>query len=87
LVARLAGMAPRSETSQSEFSRTLPAAREYNAFGELIPGSSSGSWPGRFGYQGQGWLEAKSGDGDQRFLLSRSRAYDFAPERRPQRYP
>jgi RHS repeat-associated protein len=55
---------------------TIVASREYDAFGRIIPNSSVGTWPGRFGYQGQSWLEIFSGDGSQRLLLSPTRLYD-----------
>ena len=32
---------------------TILASREYDAFGTIIPNSAVGTWPGRFGYQGQ----------------------------------
>jgi RHS repeat-associated protein len=57
---------------------TVLASREYDAFGNLIPNSSSGTWPGRFGYQGQTWLELTSSDATQRLLLSPTRIYDPA---------
>ena len=55
---------------------TVFASREYDAFGNLIPNSSSGTWPGRFGFQGQSWQEIFSANGNQRFLLSPMRLYD-----------
>lgn len=55
---------------------TVQAAREYDSFGNLIPNSASGTWLGRFGYQGQSWLEILSGDGTQRLFLSPTRIYD-----------
>ena len=55
---------------------TVFAAREYDAFGNLIPNSSSGTWPGRFGFQGQSWQEIFSANGGQKFLLSPTRIYD-----------
>src|SRR5262245_54987967 len=36
---------------------TVFASREYDAFGNIIPNSSTGTWPGVFGYQGQTWQE------------------------------
>jgi RHS repeat-associated protein len=53
-----------------------PAAREYEAFGNLIPNSATGTWPGRFGYQGQAWQEIFSANASQRLLLSPTRLYD-----------
>lgn len=55
---------------------TLFAAREYDAFGRIIPGSTSGSWPGRTGYQGQTCQELLSGDGSQRVILTPTRILD-----------
>jgi YD repeat-containing protein len=55
---------------------TVFASREYEAFGNLIPNSTTGTWPGRFGYQGQAWMEIFSGNGSQRLLLSPTRIYD-----------
>jgi len=55
---------------------TVFASREYDAFGQLIPNSSVGTWPGIFGYQGQAWQEILSADGAQRLLLSPARLYD-----------
>jgi RHS repeat-associated protein len=55
---------------------TVYAAMEYDAFGQIIPGSNVGTWPGRFTYQGQSWIEIVSGDGSQRLLLSATRIYD-----------
>jgi YD repeat-containing protein len=55
---------------------TVFASREYDAFGTIIPNSLTGTWPGRFGYQGQAWIEILSADGSQRFLLSPTRIYD-----------
>lgn len=55
---------------------TVFAAREYDSFGNLIPNSSTGNWPGRFGYQGQTWQEIFSANGSQRILLSPTRLYD-----------
>lgn len=53
-----------------------PAAREYESFGNVIPNSATGTWPGRFGYQGQSWQEIVSNNGSQRLLLSPTRLYD-----------
>ena len=55
---------------------TVLASREYDAFGNIIPGSSVGAWPSRFGYQGQAWIEIGSADAVQRRLLSVTRVYD-----------
>ena len=55
---------------------TVFASREYDAFGQLIPNSSVGTWPGIFGYQGQAWQEILSADGAQRLLVSPTRLYD-----------
>jgi RHS repeat-associated protein len=55
---------------------TILASREQDAFWTIIPNSASGTWPGRFGYQGQTWIEILSGDGTQRFLLNSARFYD-----------
>ena len=55
---------------------TVLAAREYDAFGQIILNSAAGMWPGRFGYQGQAWIEIFSGDAAQRLLLSPVRIYD-----------
>jgi RHS repeat-associated protein len=55
---------------------TVQAAREYDAFGTIIPNSATGTWLTRFGYQGQAWLELLSADGQQRRLLSPTRIYD-----------
>jgi RHS repeat-associated protein len=55
---------------------TVFAAREYEAFGNLIPNSTTGTWPGRWGYQGQTSMEIFSGNGSQRLLLSPTRLYD-----------
>ena len=55
---------------------TILASREYDAFGTIIPNSPTGTWPGRWGYQGQAWLEILSNDGTQRFLLSPTRFYN-----------
>jgi len=55
---------------------TVFAAREYDSFGNLIPNSSAGTWPGRIGYQGQSWLEILSANGSQRLMLSPTRIYD-----------
>ena len=55
---------------------TVFASREYDAFGTIIPSSSVGTWPGRFGYQGQAWIEINSADAAQRLLLSPTRIYD-----------
>lgn len=52
------------------------ASREYDAFGQIIPNSAVGTWPNRFGYQGQSWLEILSGNGSQRLLLTPTRLYD-----------
>lgn len=60
---------------------TVVASREYDAFGNLIPNSGTSTWPGRLGYQGQGWMEAVSSDGAQRLLLSPTRVYDAATGR------
>lgn len=57
---------------------TVLASREYDAFGNIIPNSASGTWPGRFGYQGQAWIEIGSADVGQRLILSPTRVY--APE-------
>ena len=42
----------------------------------IIPSRATGTWPGRFGYQGQAWIEILSADGTQRFRLSPTRIYD-----------
>lgn len=55
---------------------TVLASREYDAFGNLIPNSAAGTWPSRFGYQGQTWMEILSTNGSQRLLLSPTRLYD-----------
>lgn len=55
---------------------TVFAGREYDSFGSIIRNSGTGTWPGRFGYQGQAWVEIFSGDGSQRLLLSPTRIYD-----------
>jgi RHS repeat-associated protein len=55
---------------------TVFAAREYDSFGTLIPNSASGTWPGRFGYQGESWQEIFSANGSQRILMSPTRLYD-----------
>lgn len=55
---------------------TILASREYDAFGQIIPNSSVGTWPHRFGYQGQAWLEIYSGNSAQRLVLSKYRLYD-----------
>jgi RHS repeat-associated protein len=55
---------------------TVFAAREYDAFGTIITNSVVGTWPGRFGYQGQAWLEIFSANAAQRLLLSPTRIYD-----------
>jgi YD repeat-containing protein len=55
---------------------TVFASREYDAFGTIIPNSGAGAWPGRFGYQGQAWIEITSNDGTQKFLISPTRIYD-----------
>jgi len=55
---------------------TVFASREYDTFGTLVPNAASGSWPGRFGYQGQTWMELLSANGAQRLLLSPTRLYD-----------
>jgi hypothetical protein len=48
---------PRTGGSQLGVSCALPASREYDAFGTIIPNSLTGTWPGRWGYQGQAWIE------------------------------
>jgi RHS repeat-associated protein len=53
-----------------------PAAREYDSFGTIIPHSLVGTWPGRFGYQGQSWLEISSANGSQTLSLTPTRIYD-----------
>jgi RHS repeat-associated protein len=55
---------------------TILAAREYDAFGTIIPNSLTGTWPGRWGYQGQTWMEIMSANGSQRLLASPTRIYD-----------
>jgi RHS repeat-associated protein len=55
---------------------TVFASREYDAFGQIIPNSAVSAWPGRFGYQGQAWMELLSADASQRLLLSPTRLYD-----------
>jgi RHS repeat-associated protein len=72
---------------------TVQAAREYDGFGQIIPNSATGTWPGKFGYQGQSWIELLSANGSQRLLLSATRLYnpslgrflqnDPVPGRRP----
>jgi RHS repeat-associated protein len=57
---------------------TVFAAREYDAFGTIVPNSAIATWPGRFGYQGQSWMELLSSDGSQRILLTPTRLYDPA---------
>src|SRR5579863_8578369 len=64
------------KVANRRFLATSPASREYDAFGNLIPNSSTGTWPGRFGYQGQTWQEIFSTNGSQRLLLSPTRLYD-----------
>ncbi len=73
---------------------TVQAAKEYDAFGNLIPNSATGTWIGRVGYQGQAWIEIGPADASKRLLLSPTRIYDPAtgrfiqiemlPARRPQ---
>jgi RHS repeat-associated protein len=60
---------------------TVFAAREYDAFGTIIPNSLTGTWPGVFGYQGQAWQEIQSANGSQRLLLSPAWLYDPADGR------
>jgi RHS repeat-associated protein len=55
---------------------TVLASREYDAFGTIIPNSATGTWPNRFGYQGQAWIEIVSANGSQRLLASPARIYD-----------
>jgi RHS repeat-associated protein len=55
---------------------TVLASREYDAFGRLIPNAATGTWPGRFGYEGQTWIEIFSSNAAQRLLLSPFRLYD-----------
>lgn len=52
------------------------AAKEYDAFGNLIPNSSTGTWIGRLTYQGQAWMEIGPADASKRLLLSPTRIYD-----------
>lgn len=66
---------------------TVQASREYDAFGTILSGSASGTWLGRFGYQGQAWMEILSQDGLQRLLLSPTRLYDPATGRFLQNEP
>ena len=54
---------------------TILASQEYDAFGTIIPNSAVGTWPNRFGYQGQAWMDITSADGTQRFLFSPTRPY------------
>jgi len=51
---------------------TPSAAKEYDAFGNIIPGSATGTWIGRFTDQGQSWLEITSSDASKRLLYRRS---------------
>ena len=66
---------------------TILASQEYDSFGTIIPNSPFGTWPNRFGYQGQAWMEIASADGKQRFLLSPTRIYDPSSGRFTQRDP
>lgn len=66
---------------------TVFASREYDAFGNLIFGSSTGTWPGRQGYQGQWWQEIKSNDGQQSLNLSDTRVQEPATGRFLQNEP
>jgi len=76
-------MDPRGSITQWHESdeTTVLAGREYDAFGQIIPNSATGTWPNRFGYQGQLWLEVLSGNSTQRLLLSPTRIYDPATGR------
>ena len=60
---------------------TVQAAKEYDAFGNIIPNSATGTWIGRFTYQGQSWLEITSSDASKRLMLSPARIYDPATGR------
>src|ERR1043166_4518190 len=66
----------RSFRSNRDFLAISPASREYDAFGTIIPNSATGTWPNRFGYQGQAWIEIVSANGSQRLLASPARIYD-----------
>ena len=66
---------------------TVQAAKEYDSFGNIIPNSSSGTWIGRFSYQGQSWMEITSSDSSKRLLLSPTRIYDPVTGRFLQRDP
>ena len=55
---------------------TVLASREYDAFGNIIPGSAVGTWPSRFSYQGQAWMEIGSADGAQRLIVTPTRVYE-----------
>ena len=55
---------------------TVFSSRESDAFGTIIPNSLTGTWPGRWGYQGQSWMEVTSGNGSQTLLLSPTRLYN-----------
>ncbi len=70
-------MDPRGTIEQwlQDDGETALANRTYDAFGEII--SETGTWPSRFGYQGQAWMEIASADGEQRLGLSPTRIYDF----------
>ena len=56
--------------------RNASAGKEYDAFGNIIPNSATGTWIGRFTYQGQSWIEITSSDANKRLLLSPTRIYD-----------
>lgn len=58
---------------------TVMASRTYNAFGEII--SETGTWPSRYGYQGQAWMEIASADGAQQLILSPTRLFDYTSGR------
>lgn len=55
---------------------TILAAREYDAFGQIIPNSATGTWPSMDGYQGQAWEEILSANGSQRLILTPTRIYN-----------
>jgi len=48
----------------------------YDAFGNIIRNSATGTWIGRFTYQEQAWMEIVSADASIRLLLSPKRFYD-----------
>jgi YD repeat-containing protein len=52
---------------------TVFAGREYDAFGNLLFRSETGTWPGRHGYQSSTWIEIFSNNLLQRLLVSPTR--------------